>query len=71
MGFLKKQVLGLTMCFALCAELTGYEISTASLFNLKTNLDNIYACPRCRRIQPKGPKKRPTPPGYKNKDARK
>lgn len=27
---------------------------------------NLYACPRCRRNQPKGPRKRPTPPVTKN-----
>lgn len=29
-----------------------------------TQLSKIYACPRCRRVKPKGPKKRPHP-GFK------
>ena len=52
----------LTLCFVLCGDLISHESDIKSIFNSMTNIDNIYACPRCRRNLPKGPKKRPTPP---------
>lgn len=32
-----------------------------------TSAGSLYACPRCRRAQPKGPRKRPHP-GFPKKD---
>ncbi len=32
-----------------------------------TDMGKVYACPRCRRAQPRGPKKRPHPGFAKEK----
>ena len=57
------KIVGFSLWFALCGDLINPAINSGSQSNQTINIDNLYACPRCRRNQPKGPKKGPTPPG--------
>lgn len=59
MKFLLGKILMLSLYFALCSSFLPPETTC----NLSQTVDSVYACPRCRRNLPKGPKKRPTPPG--------
>jgi hypothetical protein len=43
-----------------------FDATQAAVF--ETNIGNIMACPRCRRVVPLGPRKRPTPPVTKKRD---
>lgn len=63
MKFLISKLMALS-CLALCADFITPET------NPPINIDSIYACPRCRRNQPKGPRKRPTPPGPRSDRAK-
>lgn len=59
----------LLLC-TLCDSSSSYETYDKTRTSSPTiNIDNIYACPRCRRNQPKGPKKKPTPPGSRIRSA--
>ena len=53
----------LALRFALCLIL-GHDVYTSDAYtSFVQDTVEIHACPRCRRSKPKGPRKRPTPPG--------
>jgi hypothetical protein len=47
--------------------LLGASILISGIDLIFTTSKNLYACPRCRRALPKGPRKRPHP-GFPKKD---
>lgn len=55
----------LLCCFASCLEASEVQNSNHAFTSitsaeiLKTNVDDLHACPRCRRAVPPGPRKRP------------
>lgn len=64
LGWLKLMLLGLQMAFGQQATEIHPAIS-------KTTIEKIYACPRCRRALPPGPRKNSTPPKWKHPDCQK
>lgn len=40
----------------------SYILLSIILCSTSLDLGQLYACPRCRRAQPRGPLKKPTPP---------
>ena len=58
----------LKTCFVSLQLFSGQDVAVIS--NAQ-EIPKIYACPRCRRALPKGPKKRPDPryvPGAKHEN---
>lgn len=64
MKLLISNVIGLSLCLAVWGDLISPEAIFRASFNSSEIMDNSYACPRCRKNKPKGPKKRKTPPSY-------
>lgn len=55
--------IGFTLCVSFLYE-TNQEFSFSHQTSVNSQFDTeeFYACPRCRRAEPKGPRKLPTPP---------
>ena len=52
------------MNIALLAFLMAFnqDAAISHVVTATSDIGKVYACPRCRRAKPPGPRKRPTPP---------
>lgn len=64
MKLLISNVIGLSLGLAVWGDFISPETLYRASFNSSEIMDNAFACPRCRKNKPKGPKKRKTPPSY-------
>lgn len=66
MNLLNFMTSWLVLSFALCQSVNLSDCSPSSecaspYITGKFNYENSLVCPRCRRAEPKGPRKRPSP----------